>query len=92
MKISKLSRGLLSKIISGPNQCLHSSEVCVNDLIKPYPELHFYIEEEDGRIIPHVADAIKNGFQRVVYSNDSAVAGYLLYYTHDFLQIGATKI
>lgn len=74
----------MSKIISGPNQCPHSSEVCVNDLIKPYPE--------DGRIIPHVADAIKNGFQRVVYSNDSAVAGYLLYYAHDFLQIGATKI
>lgn len=56
---------------------LHSSDVCLNDLTKFYP---------DGRIIPHNADAITNGLQWVVYSNDSAVVvGYVLHLTRDFL-------
>ena len=45
---------------------LHSNEVCVNGPSELYPELNSYIKLADGRIIPHVADAIKNGFQRVV--------------------------
>ena len=82
----------LSGYVTDSND-LHSSEVCVNGLSELYPELNSYIEEADGRIIPHVADAIKNGFQRIViHSNDSDVVVYLLHYTHDFLQLGAAEI
>ena len=43
---------------------LNSNDVRVNGLSKLYPELYSYIEEADGRVIPH--DAIKYRFQRVV--------------------------
>ena len=55
----------LSGYVTDSNN-LHSSEVCVNVLSELYPELNSYIGEADGRIIPHVTDAIM-GFNELLY-------------------------
>ena len=51
---------------------LFSCEKCVDGISEYELGLNSSIEEADGRIIPHVAYALKRGFQRaVIYSNDS---------------------
>ena len=51
------------------------------------------IEEADGRIIPHIAKAITAGNKRiVVFSNDTDVVVFILYYIHKFICLGAKKL
>ena len=57
------------------------------------PDLNNYIEEADGRIIPHIAKAIIAGNKRiVVFSNDTDVVVFILYYIHEFIRLGAKEI
>ena len=56
-------------------------------------DLDSEIEEADCRIIPHIAKAGITGHQRiVVFSNDTDVVTYLLYYMEQFVRIGILEV
>ena len=57
------------------------------------PDLDSFIEEADYRVISHIEKAVLNGIKRIiVYSNDTDVVVYLLYYSHHFIDIGIKEL
>ena len=57
------------------------------------PILNSMIEEADCWIIPHIEKAILNDIERVIiYSNDTDVVVYLLYYVHQFKDLGIKEL
>ena len=57
------------------------------------PILNSLIEEADCRIIPHTEKAIINDIERVIiYSNDTYFVAYLLYYVHQFKDLGIKEL
>ena len=57
------------------------------------PTLNSMIEEADCPIIPHIEKAIINYIERVItYSNNADVVMYLLYYVHQFKDLGIKEL
>ena len=56
-------------------------------------ELNSNLEEADLRLIPHLHHAIIQGIQRVLaVSNDTDVFALVLYYTPEFVDLGAKEV
>ena len=60
---------------------------------EPCERLKSYIKEADERIIPHINQAAKSGYQRALaLANDAIVFLLLLHYMHEFENCGIKEV
>ena len=84
---------VLSGYVSSSNDIVVCMKIENNGNNVQVNELNSFLEEADLRLIPHIHHAIIQGIQRVlVVSYDTDVFALVLYYTPEFVDLGAKEV